>query len=113
MSSNIGTILSMLLVAAFILLGGDMLCLSSAYSSLDNTSNTISYLISKNKRTDVEYLASLEAKYNVTFSEISSNNPAYGEVVDFTIYKNYHPLILSSHEIQLTVSRTTVIGYYG
>ena len=113
MSYNISLILSMIFVAAFMILGGDMMCLSIAYSGLDNTSNVISYLISKDRRTDDEYLDFLEDKYHVTFSYISSKSPSYGDVVDFTINRNYNPLIMSKHEIQLTVKRTTVIGYYG
>ena len=113
MSSNVSTLLSLIIVSAFFIMGGDMVCLSSAYSSLDNVSNTISYCIAKDRKTDSVYLKTLENKYNVKFLNISSNNPSYGDVVDFTIYRNYHPLVLSSKDIRLAVKRTTVIGYYG
>ena len=113
MSSNVSMILSMIMVAAFMILGGDMVCMSSTYSVLDNTSNTIGYLISKNRRTDSEYLSYLEETYNVNFSFVSNESPTYGEVVEFRLYKNYHPYILSSHDIRLTIRKFTVIGYYG
>lgn len=113
MSYNLGMIISMIFVVAFTLLGGDMYCIQSAYSSLDNASIAIGYLIAKNKRSDREYIAVLEGNYKVTFESISSYSPQVGEVVDFTIYRMYSPLIVSVKEMKIVASRSTVIGYYG
>ena len=113
MSYKIGLILSMVFVVAFLLLGGDMLCLSAAYSELDSNSITIGYLIAKSGRVDSEYLEYLEGSFNVSFLSVSPSSPHQGEVVEFTIYKMYDPLIISTNEVRLTASRTTVVGYYG
>ena len=113
MSYNLGMIISMLFVVGFVLLGGDMFCIQSAYSNVDNASIAIGYLIAKSGRTDDEYLEQLENKYNITFENISPSSPQVGEVVDFTIYRMYHPLVVSSNDIKLVASRSTVIGYYG
>ena len=90
-----------------------MLCLSAAYSVLDSNSISIGYLIAKSGRVDREYLSYLEGSFNVTFLSISPSNANSGDVVEFTIYRMYDPLIISTDEIRLTASRTTVIGYYG
>ena len=113
MSYKIGLILSMVFVVAFLLLGGDMLCLSAAYSALDSNSISIGYLIAKSGRVDTEYLSYLEGTFNITFLSISPSNANSGDVVEFTIYRMYDPLIISTGELRLTASRTTVIGYYG
>ena len=113
MSSNLGIILSSIFVVFFVLLGGDMICLSNAYSSLDNASITIGYLISKNARADIEYLSYLSNQYNVNFSYISSTSPQPGDVVDFTIYRYYSPLFLSNNNMEIVANRSTVIGYFG
>ncbi len=113
MSYNLSMILSLVFVLAFLLLGGDMMCLSAAYSQLDNTSMTIGYLIAKSGRVDEEYLTSLEETYKVNFLNVSPENPTYGDVVDFIIYQNYQPIIMSSEVITLKAQRTTIIGYYG
>lgn len=113
MSYKIGLILSTIFVVLFLLLGGDMMCLSAAYSYLDSHSISIGYLIAKNSRVDEEYLSYLEEAYKVTFESVSPSNPSTGDVVQYTIYRLYHPLIMASHDIKLTASRTTVIGYYG
>ena len=90
-----------------------MICLSAAYSDLDSTSITVGYLIAKGARVDDEYLEAIEEKYQIHFYTISPSNPAMGDVVDFVIYREYDPLILSNHTIMLKASRTTVLGYYG
>ena len=113
MSYKLGMILSMIFVLSFLLLGGDMMCLSAAYSELDATSITIGYVIAKSGRVDDEFLDLIEEKYNVTFLDVSPKNPSYGDVVDFIIYRNYHPIILSNDDIALKAKRTTVVGYYG
>lgn len=113
MSYKLGLMLSMVFVVLFLLLGGDMMCLSAAYSYLDSHSISIGYLIAKSGRVDQEYLNYLEETYNVNFETISPTEPSMGDVVKYTIYRYYHPLIMSNHDVKLTASRTTVIGYYG
>ena len=113
MSYKIGLVLSMVFVMMFLLLGGDMFCLSAAYSALDSNSISIGYLIAKSGRVDSEYLSYLEGSFNVHFLSISPEDANQGDVVRFTIYRNYDPLIISTTVIRLTASRTTVIGYYG
>ena len=113
MSYKIGLILSMIFVVAFLLLGGDMLCLSAAYSALDSNSISIGYLIAKSGRVDEEYVSYLEGSFNVSFLSITPSNANSGDVIEFTIYRMYDPLIISTTPVRLTASRTTVIGYYG
>ena len=113
MSYKLGMILSMLFVVAFLLIGGDMICLSYAYSDLDSKSITIGYLIAKSGRVDEEFLSTIEENYQIKFLTISPSNPNYGDVVDFVIYQNYDPLILSNDVMTIKAARTTVVGYYG
>ncbi len=113
MSSKISLIVSMIFLSVFLLLGGDMICLSSMYSRLESNSITIGYLIAKTGRVDTEYLTYLEQSFNISFLSITPESATSGDVVEFTIYKTYNPLIISSFNIQLTASRSTVIGYYG
>ena len=113
MSSNIGIILSTLFIVAFVLLGGDMICISNAYSQIDSVSITIGYLISKSGGVDREYITALENRYSVSFESISPTAPDPGDVVDFTIYRYYHPLFVASNNMKIVAKRSTVIGYFG
>ena len=113
MSSSITLILSMIFFMCFLLLGGDMLCLSSAYSDLDSTAISLGYVIAKAANTDEPFLHMLEERYNVTFESISPKSPQVGETVEFTIYRYYDPLIISNSDFKISARRTTVLGYYG
>ena len=113
MSSKLGLMLSMVFVVMFFLLAGDMMCLSYAYANLDSVSITIGYVIAKSGRVDDEFLSHVEEVYNVKFLTISPSHPSQGDIVDFVIYQNYQPLILSKDEIVVKASRTTILGYYG
>ena len=55
----------------------------------------------------------IENNYQITFESINPSSPQVGEVVDFTIYRFYSPLVLSDSQIKLVAKRYTVIGYYG
>lgn len=113
MSYNLGMILSMTLVIAFFLLGGDMISLSYCYSSIDSSAITIGYIIAKEGRVNEEIINRIEETYNVTFASISPENPSVGDVVDFVIYRYYNPLIMATEPIRIEASRSTVVGYYG
>ena len=113
MSYKLGLLLSMVMIVCFFLLGGDMLCLSSAFANLDSASVTIGYSIAKSGRVDDDFLDALEDKYKVTFLSVSPINPIKGDIVDFVVSRKYNPLIMSSSPITIKSSRSTVIGYYG
>lgn len=113
MSSKLGTILSMIFVVAFFLLSGDMMCLSSMYSHLDATSITIGYVIAKQSNLSQSFIENIEEQYNVKFLTISPSHPTVGDVVDFVIYQNYQPMIISKDVVTVKARRTTVMGYYG
>lgn len=113
MSYNLGILLSMVFVVAFLFLGMDMMNLSTAYSMLDSASISIGYEIAKQARVDSPFLAGLEDHYHIKFLSLSPAAPALGDVVDFVIGKEYNPLVLSTNTITIKASRTTVLGYYG
>ena len=113
MSYKLGMLISMIFVIAFLLLGGDMMYMSMSYSELDSKSITIGYLIAKKGSINSTFLQEIEDQYKIKFETISPSNPNYGDVVDFVIYQNYYPLIVSKDPIALKASRTTIIGYYG
>ena len=113
MSYNLGMILSMVLVVAFFLLGGDMIALSYSYSNLDSTAITVGYVIAKAGKVDEGTLGVIEDTFNIRFASVSPESPAVGDVVDFVIYRYYSPLIMATEPIRLEASRSTVVGYYG
>lgn len=113
MSYSLALIISSVFVVPFVLLGGDLVSLQAAYNQIDNIAITVGYLIAKNSRVDDEYISQLEENYKITFENITPKSPQPGETVEFTIYRMYSPLVISSNEIKVVAKRYTVIGYYG
>lgn len=113
MSSKIGVLLSMIFVAIFFLFGVDMVTLQFQYSDLDSKGVTIGYHISKAEKVEDTFISFLEGKYNVRISLDKSQSMRFGDVVEFIVVKEFDPIIISNHTMDLKIKRSTVIGYYG
>ncbi len=102
----------MVFVAMFFLFSGDMISLQFIYSDLDAKSVTISYLISDHGMLDDNFISYLENKYDINFVSADNYHPLFGDEVTYVIAKDYKPLIMSKETIQVSIQRTTIIGYY-
>ena len=114
MSSKIGTILSLVFVALFVVLGCDIMSIQFLYSDIDAKSTTISYLISKNGYIDEFLVYSIERNYHVDFTCVSANCNSLkrGDIVEFQLSIQYQPIIVSKSKMTISVQRQAVIGYY-
>ena len=113
MSYKIGLLLSMIFVALFFLFGADLISLQSAYSSLDAKANNISYLISRNGVIDNDFINYVETTFYVDFECDINLNPTFGEKIIYTITTQYNPLVISNEEMTLSITRMTIVGFYG
>ena len=113
MSYKIGLLLSMIFVALFFLFGADLISLQSAYSSLDAKANNISYLISRNGVIDNDFINYIEETFYVDFECDTNFNPTFGEKIIYTITTQYNPLVISNEEMTLSITRMTIVGFYG
>ena len=113
MSYKIGLLLSMIFVALFFLFGADLISLQSAYSSLDAKANNISYLISRNGVIDNDFINYIETTFHVEFECDTNLNPTFGETIIYTITTQYNPLVISNEEMTLSITRMTIVGFYG
>ena len=102
----------MVFVVMFFLFAGDMISLQFIYSDLDAKSVTISYLISEKGKIDDQLIAYVESKYNINFVSADNYSPLFGDEVTYVISETYKPLVMSSEELNVSIKRTTVIGYY-
>ena len=113
MSYKIGLLLSMIFVALFFLFGADLISLQSAYSSLDAKANNISYIISRNGVIDSDFDYFIETTFHVKFECGTNLNPTFGEQIIYTITTQYNPLVISNEEMTLSITRMTIVGFYG
>lgn len=112
MSYKISFILSMIFVVVFFLFAGDMISIQFIYSDLDAKSVTISYLISEHGGLDKAFIKVIERKYDVDFVTADNYSPLFGDEVTYVIAKSYKPLVMSTDTMNISIERTTVIGYY-
>lgn len=112
MSYKISMILSMVFVSLFFLLGIDFINLQCAYTELDQKAIAISYEISKTGTTKPSFIKTLEQKYDVTFICNSNCSPKVGDVVTFTLIDTFKPYVISQEVIEITIQRTSIIGFY-
>ena len=113
MSYKIGLLLSMIFVTMFFLFGADLISIQSVYSSLDSKANNISYLISRSGIIDEDFINYIETSYYVDFDCALNLSPTFGEEITYSISTKYKPMIIDKKEMTITISRMTVVGFYG
>lgn len=112
MSSKLGLILSMFFIALFFAFSVDLTSVQYFYSSLENKAITISYKISRHGALDKNFIQDIQNEYHVLFTCLSNCNPQYGDVVNYKISTAFKPLIISAHEMELSLQRSAVVGIY-
>lgn len=113
MSYKVGLVLSMVFVSLCFLFGADLISIQSIYSTLDAKATTISYRISKAGVIDTPFKRNIAQTYGVGFICPSVSSTYFGEEITFTITTMYKPLVISQRKMTISVTRTTVVGYYG
>lgn len=113
MSYKIGLMLSMIFVTLFFLFGADLISIQSAYSMLDAKANNISYLISRTGVVDNDFINYVETTFQVDFTCPINLSPTFGQEVTYSIATTYRPLVISEDEMTISISRMTIVGFYG
>lgn len=112
MSSKLGLIFSLLFVFMFFALGTDLISVQYAISALDSKATAISYQIARHGNLEPTFVSAIESKYNVTFTCVDNCSPMFGDVVEYIISTEIQPMIMSAHEMTISIKRTAIIGYY-
>lgn len=112
MSSNMGLLLSFLILIPMLLFCGDLACLSSIHNELDALSLTVSYQISASGglTDEIKEFVNTEAGASIK-TEGDTSGLKFGDALSFVIMKEYNSFIISSEPMMVTVQRTAIIGY--
>lgn len=111
MAYKLGLMLSMVFLMAAMLLGGDIIAVSSIHSSLDALALTVSRNIGREGYVSDSTLQIVEQhRANLVYEE--HHAPAVGENFTFLLYKDYESFVLSKDPLRITVKRTAIVGYY-
>lgn len=111
MAYKLGLMLSLIFVMSVMLLGGDIVAISSLHSSLDALSLVVARSIGKEGRVSSSTYSLVKShKANIQYNQASV--PAVGEKMTFALYKYYNSFVLSKEKLKITVTRTVIVGYY-
>ena len=113
MSYKVGLILSMVFVSLCFLFGVDLISIKSVYSSLDAKATNISYLISQSGIVNQGLKKKIQRAYSVTFDCPIVTSSYLGKEITFTISTKYKPLVISKKEMEISITRIAVVGFYG
>ena len=111
MSYKLSLILSMVFVVFFSFFAIDLLMIQNTYSLLDSKSINISYYLAKNGDVGSSTQNYIERTYNVKFTLVSSQNPAFGDDIIYNISTTYKPVVIGE-SFDITIQRMTVVGYF-
>ena len=113
MSSKLGVILSSIFIVFAFLLGADLISYQVIFANLDSKSVNISYLISRSVTIDENFKTYVDRTYNVDFICSYYGTPAFGDSVEYVISQNFRPFMIANESVTVSVTRMTIVGYYG
>ncbi len=111
MAYKLGLMLSIVFVMSVMLLGGDIIGISSIHSSLDALALVVARSIGKEGKVSSSTYQ-LVKSHGAKILYDTLKTPAVGEKLTFTLYKNYQTFVISKDPLKITVKRTVIVGYY-
>ncbi len=111
MAYKLGLMLSMAFLMSVMLLGGDIIAVSSIHSSLDALALVVARRIGQEGYVSESTEALLE-EHQVNLYCQESHFPALGESLTFTLTQLYSSLVISKETMVISVKRTAIVGYY-
>ncbi len=111
MAYKLGLMLSLVFVMSVMLLGGDIIGVSSIHSSLDALALIVARAIGKEGTISSNTYQTVKS-HDAYISYNATASFALGETMTFTLYKYYTPMVLSKERLRITVRRSVIVGYY-
>ena len=112
MAYKIGLIISMIFLATLFVFTGDLLSIQVIYTNLDAVSVTAGNLISSRGGLDEEIANLVFAQCGGTIEAVGDETPLMGSIYEFRIYREFTPWVMSNEPMEISVTRSIVIGYY-
>ena len=111
MAYKLGLMPSLVFMMSVMLLGGDIIGISSTHSSLDALALVVARALAKEGVMSSKTYTLIKS-HQASILYTSGVNYAVGETMTFTLYKYYKPMVLSKKRLKITVKRSVIVGYY-
>lgn len=95
----------------FVILG-DVISVQFIYTNMDAVSLSAGYIISKQGYITEEVERLVENECGATIEPLNDSVPLYGSLYEFRIYRDYEPLFISDDTMEISITRSIIIGYY-
>lgn len=112
MAYKLGFILSSIFIVALFVMYGDIMAVQVIYTNLDAISVTAGYLISSKGKITDEVILLAEQEANAIIEPVGDQTPMFGSIYEYKIYTYYTPNIIADHDLEVSIIRSVVIGYY-
>ena len=112
MAYKLGLLLSMLFLAQLFVFAGDLISIQMIYTNLDAVSVTAANLISSRGGIDDEIRNIVYSQSGGEIVAIGDETPLFGSVYEFQISREFSPWVISNGPMEITITRSVVIGYY-
>ena len=112
MGSKMGFILSLIFIAQLFVMIGDLMSIQFIYTNLDALSLTVGQYISTKGEISEEIIRLVENEANAHIEPVGEEAPLFGSLYEYKIYTTYKPYIIQKDEMEISIIRSVVIGYY-
>ena len=112
MAYKLGLIISMLFLVQLFVFVGDLMSIQIIYTNLDAVSLTAGNLISSRGGLDDEIVNLVYEQSGGSIVALGDETPLFGAVYEYKIRREYSPWVMSNKPIEISVTRSVIIGYY-
>ena len=112
MAYKLGMIISMLFLATLFVFTGDLISIQIIYTNLDAVSVVAGNLISIRGGIDQEIVNLVYEQSGGHIEALGDETPMLGAVYEYKISRDFTPWVMSNNPMEISVSRSVVIGYY-
>lgn len=111
MANKLGFLLSLIFLMQIFAYSGDLMAISSIYTTLDSLSVNVSYMISSKGKIDEDIILFVSESAGASIEAVGENYVKFGEALTFRLYKSYDPLIFQKEPMEISLVRSAVVGY--
>ena len=111
MGYKIGFLLSLIFIVQLFVIAGDITSIQIIYTNLDAVSVTAGQAISKYGGITENVIRLVENEANAHIEAITTETPSFGSIYEYRIYTSYNAYVISKEPMEISISRSVVIGY--
>ena len=112
MGYKLGLIISMIFLAQLFVFTGDLISIQIIYTNLDAISVVAGNLISSRGGLDEEIVNLVYEQSGGHIEALGDETPMWGAVYQYKISREFTPWVMSNNPMDISVTRSVVIGYY-